>query len=59
MINRNERIKLKEKNVEGMTKKFYTTPKIENIGRMIVYTNGAVSRTNDPGGNTGGTPPKR
>ncbi len=45
---------MKEKNVEEVKKKFYTTPKLENVGRMIVHTNGTTSKTNDPGGSVGG-----
>lgn len=35
-------------------KSVYTKPKILKLGRMVVHTNGATSRTNDPGGNVGG-----
>ena len=41
-------------NVEEMTKKVYAAPYIQNIGRMIVHTNGTTSKTNDPGGSVGG-----
>lgn len=35
-------------------KKEYSAPKLEKLGNMIVITQGAISKTNDPGGSVGG-----
>lgn len=47
---------MKDKKLVQVQKKSYSEPKIQNIGRMIIHTNGTTSRTNDPGGSLGGDP---